>query len=186
VPDQQLTDEDLARVLVHGLRPTRITLVEHDPSWAQRFRVHAARLRRALGERARLIEHVGSTAVPDLAAKAVVDILVGIDDPDDEPAYLPDLRTVGYDLRVREPAHRCLRAGEPDAPVNLHCYPPGDPEVTKVLLFRDRLRAEPHDRARYQAHKYELAGHEWPDVNHYAEAKKPVIDAILHAAGWPG
>ena len=65
-----------------------------------------------LGERARLVEHIGSTSVPGLAAKPVIDIVVGIDDPDDETAYVPDLKAAGYDLRVREPQHRCFRARE--------------------------------------------------------------------------
>src|SRR5919206_4609819 len=110
MPDR-LTDEALAAVLVHGLHPTRVVLVEYDPRWSDRFATRAAELRRALGPRARFVEHVGSTAVPGLAAKPVVDVVVGIDDPDDEPAYLPDLEAIGYQVRVREPGHRCLRAG---------------------------------------------------------------------------
>jgi GrpB-like predicted nucleotidyltransferase (UPF0157 family) len=182
----RLTDDALATVLVHGLRPTRVTLVEHDPRWAERFAVRAAELRRALGERARLIEHIGSTSVRGLAGKPIVDIVVGIEDPDDEQAYLPDLEAIGYELRVREPQHRCLRAGDPDEPVNLHCYPPGHAETRKYLVLRDRLRAAPEDRARYEAVKRELAQREWADVNYYAEAKGPVIREILARGGWTG
>jgi GrpB-like predicted nucleotidyltransferase (UPF0157 family) len=183
VPDP-LTDEALRAVLVNGLQPTRVTLVEHDPRWFERFAARAAELRRALGSRARLVEHVGSTAVPGLAAKPVVDIVVGIDDPDDEPAYLPALKTIGYEVRVREPQHRCLRAGEPDEPVNLHCYPPGHDEVGRMLAFRDRLRGDPGDRLRYETAKRELARRTWPDMNYYAEAKHPTIAAVLRNAGW--
>lgn len=85
---------------------------------------------------------------------------------------------------MREPGHRCLRAGEPDEPVNVHCYPPGDDEVRKYLLFRDHLGAHPEDRRRYEAVKRELAARgEWPDVNVYADAKGPVIAEILSRAG---
>jgi hypothetical protein len=122
-----LNDPRGAAVLMHGLTPVQVVLAGHDPRWAIRFAARAAELRRVLGERARLVEHVGSTAVPGLASKPVVDILIGIDDPDDEAAYLPDLEAAGYDLTVREPQHRCLRAGDPGEPVNLHCYPPGIP-----------------------------------------------------------
>ena len=184
MPDR-LTDDSLAAVLVHGLQPTRVVLVEHDPRWSDRFAARAAELARALGSRARFVEHVGSTAVPGLAAKPVVDVVVGIDDPDDEPAYLPDLEAIGYQVRVREPGHRCLRAGEPDEPVNLHCYSPGDDEVRRMLAFRDRLRADPGDRLRYEQAKRELAQREWRDMNYYAEAKHPTIAAILRNAGWP-
>lgn len=138
-----MTDDALVDKLVHGLRPAWVTLAEPDPRWAARFAARASELRRVLGDRALLVEHIGSTSVPRLAAKPVVDIVVGITDPDDEPAFLPDLLAAGYELRVREPGHRCLRAGEPDEPVNLHCYRPDDPEIRKVIVFRDRLRAGP-------------------------------------------
>jgi GrpB-like predicted nucleotidyltransferase (UPF0157 family) len=183
---EPLTDDALSARLVRGLRPTRVTLVEHDPRWAERFAARAAELRRVLGGRARLVEHVGSTSVPGLVAKPIVDIVVGIDDPDDEPAYLSDLEAVGYDLRVRGPQHRCLRIGEPDEPVNLHCYPPDHAETRKYLVFRDRLRASAADRERYAAVKRELAQREWRDINYYAEAKGPVIREILARGGWRG
>ncbi|HEX4817240.1 MAG TPA: GrpB family protein [Nonomuraea sp.] len=174
----------MAAALVHGLRPTKVTIVDYDPGWPVRFERRVAELRGILGDRARLIEHVGSTSVPGLAAKPIVDIVVGIDDPDDEAAYLPDLEAAGYELRVREPGHRCLRAGEPDEPVNLHCYPPDHAEVRKYLVFRDRLRASESDRDLYAATKRDLARREWRDVNYYADAKGPVIREILARAGW--
>jgi hypothetical protein len=104
--------------------------------------------------------------------------------PDDEQAYLPDLEAAGYDLRVRQPQHRCLRAGDPDGPVNLHCYPPDHAETRKYLVFRDRLRSNPDDRERYERVKRELAQREWRDINYYAEAKGPTIREILTRAGW--
>lgn len=174
----------LAAVLVHGLKPAQVVVASHDPRWARRFTARARQLHRVLGEQARLIEHVGSTAVPGLAAKPVVDILIGIDDPDDEAAYLPALEAAGYDLTVRERQHRCLRAGDPAEPVNLHCYPPGHPEIRKMLLFRDHLRRHARDRRRYEAAKRELATWQWRDMNYYAAAKSPVIAEILHNAGW--
>lgn len=183
---EPLTDAALSAKLVRGLRPTRVTLAGPDPAWAERFAARAAQLRDVLGPRARLVEHVGSTSVPGLVAKPIVDIVIGIDDPDDEPAYLPDLLAAGYDVRVREPGHRALRAGDLDEPVNLHCYRIDDPEIRRVLLFRDRLRADPAERELYARTKRALTDREWPDVNYYAEAKSPVIDAILARAGWSG
>jgi GrpB-like predicted nucleotidyltransferase (UPF0157 family) len=181
---EALTDDNLSSRLVRGLRPTRVVLAEYDPRWPVRFAARAAELHHILGDRARLVEHVGSTSVPGLAAKPIVDIVVGIDDPDDEPAFLPDLEAAGYELRVREAGHRCLRIGEPDEPVNLHCYPPEDAEVRKYLIFRDRLRANDVDRDLYERTKRKLAEREWPDINYYAEAKGPVIREILARGGW--
>jgi GrpB-like predicted nucleotidyltransferase (UPF0157 family) len=184
MPDEALTEDALAEILVRGPRPVWVALSDYNPLWPTRFAERRAELRRILGGRARLIEHIGSTSVPGLAAKPIIDIVVGIDDPDDEPAYLPDLEAAGYDLRVREPQHRCLRIGESGEPVNLHCYPPDHDETRKYLLFRDRLRADAGDRKFYEDTKRSLADREWPDINFYAEAKRPVIDEILGRAGW--
>ncbi|TWE14107.1 GrpB family protein [Prauserella muralis] len=181
---ERLTDDALAAKLVGGLRPTRVELREYDPAWPARYEACAAQLRTILGDRARLIEHIGSTSVPGLVAKPVIDIVAGIDAPDDEPAYVPELEAAGYVVRVREPEHRCLRLERTDGPVNLHCYPPDHLEVRRYLVFRDRLRADAADRARYAAVKRELARHEWRDINYYAEAKWPVIREILGNAGW--
>lgn len=181
---EPLDDDKLSAMLVHGPRPTTVAIVDYDPEWPRRFQRRAAELRAILGDRARLVEHIGSTSVPGLAAKPIVDIVVGVDDPDNEEAYVPDLEAAGYDLRVREPQHRCFRTGDPDEPVNLHCYPPDHVEVRKYLTFRDRLRASAEDLRRYEAAKRELAQREWRDINYYAEAKGPVIDEILARAGW--
>jgi GrpB-like predicted nucleotidyltransferase (UPF0157 family) len=86
----------LAAVLVHGLKPAQVVLADHDPRWARRFAARATELRSVLGQRARLVGHAGSTAVHGPAAKPLVDILVGIDDPDDEAAWLPALEATGY------------------------------------------------------------------------------------------
>ena len=112
--------------------------------------------------------------VPGLAAKDVVDVLVGIDDPDDEAAYLPDLEAAGYEVRVREPGHRALRETT-GRRVNVHCYAPEGDEVVRYRRFRDLLRADPEARQEYEDVKRSLAGREWPDMNHYAEAKGPTI-----------
>lgn len=88
-------ESHLDEVLVHGRQPVTPVIVEYDDGWPARFAEHRDRIAAALGDRARIVEHIGSTAVPGLAAKDVVDILVGIDDPDDEAAYLPDLEAGG-------------------------------------------------------------------------------------------
>lgn len=154
-----------------------VTLVEWTPAWAERFEREAARIREALGGTVR-IEHIGSTSVPGLAAKPIVDILLVVADVEDEDAYLPALERAGYVLRVREDGHRMLRT--PDLGVHVHVW--ADAEIDRHLRFRDRLRASPEDRAAYERLKRELAPREWPDVNDYAEAKGPLIEAILSRA----
>ena len=160
---------ELEGKLVHGLRPQVVELVEYDPRWPMVFEQRRERILGALGPRTRFVEHIGSTAVPGLAAKPVIDIVAGIDSPDDEPSYLPALTALGYTLTVREPGHRCLRGGtdgaDADLGVNLHCYPPDSDEVHRYRLLRDRLRSHPDDRAAYEATKRSLAGRGWPDVN---------------------
>ncbi len=177
--------DHLAKVLIHGLKPVRVEVVEYDPRWPAHYERYAGHLRRVLGDRIRLIEHIGSTSVPGLAAKPVIDIVIGVDDPDDEEAYVADLAAGGYDMRVREQGHRCLRGGVPELPVNLHCYQPDSPEVERYLRFRNRLRSSESDRLLYTAAKQQLAGREWPDMNFYADAKSPVIQEILGRAERP-
>ena len=177
-----LTDDALEKVLVGGLQPGRVTLIDYDPTWPAAYARHHSRIEWALCDRIRLIEHIGSTAVPGLAAKPVIDVLVAVDDPEDEVSYLDDLVRSGYEVRVREPGHRCLRFTEGEA-ANVHCYAHDSVEIRRYLGLRDRLRAHADERAWYEATKRELAQREWKDVNYYAEAKGPVIRAILARAG---
>jgi GrpB-like predicted nucleotidyltransferase (UPF0157 family) len=177
--------EYLRRVLVHGPQPAWVEVVDYDEGWPASYERHASGLRATLGGRLLLIEHIGSTSVPGLAAKAVIDIVIGVADPDDDATYIHDLEAAGYDLRVREAGHRCLRGGGPGAAVNLHCYRPDDPEVRRYVVFRDHLRAHLSDRDLYAAAKRALAGREWPDMNYYADAKSPVIEEIMRRSSAP-
>ncbi len=175
-------DEQLRKVLVNGPRLVFVELVGYDEIWPLVYQRVATRLQQRLGERAVLVEHIGSTSVPGLAAKPIVDVVLGVGDPDDEAAYLRDLEAMGFELSVREDGHRCLRGHESGTPVNLHCYRPDAEAVRKYLVFRDHLRAHPADRDRYADAKRALAGREWPDMNYYAEAKSPIISEILSRA----
>ena len=162
----------------------KVQVVDYDPAWPGLFRREAERIRAVLGERVVLLEHVGSTSVPGLAAKPVIDILLVVPDSADEPAWLPDLEATGYTLVIREPdwyQHRCLKG--PDTNLNLHVYSPGCLEIERYLTFRDRLRAHPGDRARYQRVKRELAERDWTYVQEYADAKGEVVEAIIARAG---
>ena len=121
-----------------------VRLAEPDPTWPQQYAREEERIRAALGPRALQVEHVGSTSVPGLAAKPVIDIVLAVRNSADEAAYVPDLEAAGYVLKFREPAwyeHRFLRDRDPD--VQIHVFTVGSPEVERMLAFRDRLRTGP-------------------------------------------
>jgi GrpB-like predicted nucleotidyltransferase (UPF0157 family) len=165
---------------IGGAEKRAIVIVDHDPTWPARYETHRDRIATALGTTAVRIEHVGSTSVPGLAAKPIIDIQVSVADPDDEPSYVPPLEGVGYRLRVREDGHRMLRPTERD--VHVHVCGAGSEWERRHLVFRDWLRRNPADRARYEATKRRLAEQDWPTMDHYADAKTAVIAEIMERA----
>jgi GrpB-like predicted nucleotidyltransferase (UPF0157 family) len=173
-------DAHLDRVLIGDREPGPVRLAEWDPAWSARFERERDRIRQALGAVARRVEHIGSTSVAGLAAKPIVDILVTVPDVDDERAFVESLVSAGYVLRVREPGHRLFRT--PDAGVHVHVLPDGDPEAERYLIFRDRLRSSAEDRIAYERLKRELAPRDWYEIGHYAQAKGPLVEAILARA----
>lgn len=127
-----------------------VDVVEPDPAWPLAYDAVAALVREALGLRVLLLQHVGSTSVPDLPAKPILDVDLVVADPEAEPRWLPPLEAAGFVLRVREPwwhGHRCLRLEDPA--VNLHVFGPESPEPWKHRVFRDWLRADADDRELY-------------------------------------
>jgi GrpB-like predicted nucleotidyltransferase (UPF0157 family) len=167
----------------------KIVLHEDDPEWPRLYAREEARIRAILGDRVVSIEHTGSTSVPDLAAKPIIDITMTVADVTDEDAYVPDLAAAGYVLRIRETEpewydHRVCKG--PDTNINLHTFSSGCPEVARMVGFRDWLRTHAADRKRYEATKRELAKHEWKFVQNYADAKSEVVDDIARRAGLPG
>lgn len=168
--------------LVGGPEPLAVTLHEHDEAWAATFAEHRRRIQEALagsGEDV-LVEHIGSTSVPGLAAKPIVDLVVGVDDVTAEEDHVERLLAAGYVLRVREPGHRLVRTPERD--VHVHVYRRDDPAVGEYLLLRDHLRADAADRALYERTKRELMERRWDDSNDYADAKGAVIAEIKERA----
>src|SRR5215207_9195162 len=179
------SDEELAAV---GIEPPAvldgpITLAEYDAAWRELYVLEADRIRAALGARAVLIEHVGSTSVPGLAAKPRIDIVLAVDDSSDEQSYVPALESAGYVLRIREPEwyeHRLFK--RPVVAINLHVFSAGCVEIDRMIGFRDHLRSNPADRALYERTKRDLAGRTWKYTQHYADAKTDVIEEILERA----
>jgi GrpB-like predicted nucleotidyltransferase (UPF0157 family) len=165
--------------LIGGPERRSIVVVDYDPSWPKLFEEHRARIATALGSAALRIEHVGSTAVPGLAAKPIVDIQLSVADVEAENAYVPALEGAGYRVRVRELGHRMLREGEV---VHVHVCSQGSDWERRHMLFRDWLRRDDADRERYAAAKREMATREWETMNHYANAKSDVIAKIMERA----
>ncbi|MEO8100554.1 MAG: GrpB family protein [Acidobacteriota bacterium] len=160
--------------------PERILIAGYDPRWPDLFAGEADRIQSALGSRVLRLEHVGSTSVPGLAAKPVIDIVLAVKDSADEAGYVAGLDAAGYTFHRREPhwhEHRMLK--RPGTGLNLHVFSDGCLEIERMLLFRNWLRENAADRILYQRTKLALATQEWPTVQHYADAKTSVVEEIL-------
>jgi GrpB-like predicted nucleotidyltransferase (UPF0157 family) len=171
-------------VLIGGVEKVDIRIVDYDPRWPELFQQQAARIAAALGSTALRIEHIGSTSVPGMPAKPIIDILLVVADSGNEESYLPALQAAGYVLRVREPdfdQHRMLRTPAKD--VHIHVFSPGSKEIARYLAFRDHLRTNAAERDIYAATKRQLASRDWPDMNAYADAKTSVIEQIIGHGG---
>lgn len=163
-----------------------IEVTDPDPAWPQRYDVLASRIREALGWRALQLEHVGSTSVPGLPAKPIIDIDLTVADPGDEQHYVPALEAIGFRLTIREPwwyGHRVLRSDGPRC--NLHVFGFDSPEPVRHRIFRDWLRGNPAERDRYAAVKRRAAADANAAGEHvmqYNARKQQVIRDIYHRA----
>lgn len=184
--DVPLTSEEKIRRATVGpvvLHNAPIVLVDYDPRWPAMFEREASRIRGALASLAIRIEHVGSTSVPGLAAKPIIDIVLTVPDSADEAAYVPALEAAGYVLRGREPdwfEHRLFKGPEVD--VNLHVFGAGEAEFDRMVLFRDWLRSHDDERDAYLRVKRDLAQRIWRHVQNYADAKTAIVQQIMARA----
>jgi GrpB-like predicted nucleotidyltransferase (UPF0157 family) len=163
---------------------SQVVLSDYDPDWPRQYGRAAERIRGALGDRVLQLEHAGSTSVPGLAAKPLIDIVLVVADSRDEADYVPPLEATGYSLRIREPEwweHRMLVGDDPRQ--NLHVFTIGCPEIERMLRFRDWLRGHDQDRQLYESAKRSLASQTWAYTQNYADAKSEVVEGILERAG---
>ena len=163
-----------------GDRMVKVCLAAYSTEWPRTFEAEHDRIVSALGDVALEVHHAGSTSVPGLRAKPIIDIALVVPDTTDEGAYVPPLEAIGYTFRLREPEwfeHRLLRHDVPA--VNLHVFPPRCTEVTRMLAFRDHLRLNDQDRLVYESTKAALSEREWPTVQDYANAKDDVVADIM-------
>ena len=176
MPSSERDRDPLDGVLIGGREQVPIVVVDHDDDWPHRYELVRQRIRTALGPSALSVEHIGSTSVPGLAAKPIIDVLVTVPDVEDEAAFVPSLERAGFVLRVREPEHRMVRT--PARDVHVHLYEPDHEEVSACLDLRDWLRADADDRALYGRTKRLLATRTWTDMNEYADAKTAVVREV--------
>ena len=185
-PMSQATSEEALRAVTIGelaVLAGPVQLSGYDPGWPALFEREAARIRKALGDQVRLLEHAGSTSVPGLAAKPIIDMVLAVAGSRAEADYVPQMEASGYVLRIREPdwyEHRLFRGTDPAS--NIHVFTEGTPEIDRMLAFRDWLRSHDEDRILYERTKRELAAREWKYVQHYADAKTEVVEAIIARA----
>jgi GrpB-like predicted nucleotidyltransferase (UPF0157 family) len=178
-------DEYLQKVTVGERKPHNapITLAEYDSRWPAMYEQEANRIRSTLGNKALRVEHVGSTSIPGLCAKPIIDMLLVVADSSDEPSYVPALEAAGYTLRIREPEwfeHRLFKG--PATDINLHVFSEGASEIKRMLRFRDWLRANDADRDNYALAKRSLAQQVWRHVQNYADAKTSIVQEIMNRA----
>ena len=199
-PEEITRHHDESEVVYVGARPTGyvVRIEEPDPTWPQRYDELEQQITAALGERALAVEHVGSTSVPGLPAKPIIDIDVTVADPTDEASYAPALESIGLVHWLTEPGwhqHRLFKMlTEPR--VHVHVFGPDCPEVVRHRMFRDWLIDHPEDRELYaEAKRSALAAVDEPGADHgalgfgqrYSKVKEPVVrqiyDRIFRAAG---
>jgi GrpB-like predicted nucleotidyltransferase (UPF0157 family) len=185
------TQEEIQAIAVDIIAPLTgpIPFVDYDPHWPDLFAREEARIRGILGDRVLRLEHTGSTSVPGLAAKPIIDMTMIVADVLDEAAWMPDLEVADYRLVIREHEpewydHRVLKG--PDTNINLHVFSDGCRELDRMVGFRDWLRTHDDDRELYEATKRELLKRDWRFVQNYADAKGEVVEAIAARAGIGG
>jgi GrpB-like predicted nucleotidyltransferase (UPF0157 family) len=180
-----MTDEQIIAATVGPRQPLNSTIyvAPYDPSWPSLFTRLKEEIQEALGDAILLLEHVGSTSVPGLSAKPIIDMVMAVADSSDETSYVKALEAKGYTLRIRESSwyeHRLLKS--PAIHGNLHVFSAGCPEIERMVLFSDWLRNHTDDRLLYEATKRDLAARTWKYTQNYADAKSEVVQAILARA----
>jgi len=175
--------DEVAKVRIGNHPQREIVVVPYDEEWPDEFARLDSMVRGALGDLVVSLEHVGSTSVPGLAAKSVIDADLTVADSGDEAAYVPALEAVGFVLRVREPdweEHRVLTIEAPQT--NLHVFSPGAIEPQRHALFRDWLRSSADDRAAYAALKAELGSRGFADSMEYNNHKAALVYDLYERA----
>ncbi len=182
--NDDLSDVAKASLEKHAADP--VVLAPYDPLWSQQFDYLAGQMKAACGDLLVAVHHIGSTSVPGLAAKPLIDMMPELRRHDDGPSIAPLLEPMGFiyfGAYGIEGRHFFRRKGS--LSVNVHMFETGHIEIERHLMFRDALRANGQLRAAYQTLKEELAARFPNDVESYAQAKSDFVEGVLRALGAP-
>jgi GrpB-like predicted nucleotidyltransferase (UPF0157 family) len=158
----------------------KVTIVEYRSEWRNMFENEKEVLKKALGEIPVQIEHIGSTAVVGLAAKPIIDMMIGLEDFSVADEFVPKITTLGYEYFKKYedemPYRRYFAKNQNGVRTHqIHMVEIGEEFWERHLLFRDYLRQNPEVLNKYAELKKQLAEQDWADVNEYADAKTEFI-----------
>ncbi len=182
--NDDLSDAAKASLKKHAADP--VVLAPYDPLWPRQFDTLAHEMKSACGDKLIAIHHIGSTSVPGLAAKPLIDMLPELRRHDEGPSLAPLLEPLGfiyfgsYGIEGRHFFRR-----KDSLSVNVHMFETGHIEITRHLVFRDALRADDQLRSAYQHLKEELAARFPNDVESYARSKSDFVEGVLRDIGAP-
>jgi GrpB-like predicted nucleotidyltransferase (UPF0157 family) len=163
--------------MVSGSSESRIELVDHDPTWAELFESERAKLTGVFDGRVVGIEHIGSTAVPELCAKPIVDVLVGLRELELTDEDIATMRTLGYEYLGEYGRPGRLFFRKQPRTHHVHIVEHGGQHWERQLVFRDALRSDEEERRRYDEFKRRLAAAGHPREV-YTELKTPFIREV--------
>ncbi len=182
--NDNLSDEARASLDKHATDP--VVLVPYDPLWVKQFDSLAEQMKTACGDKLVAIHHIGSTSVPGLAAKPLIDMLPELRRHDEGPSLAPLLEPLGfiyfgsYGIEGRHFFRR-----KDSLSVNVHMFETGHIEIERHIAFRDALQADDQLRSAYQHLKEELAERFPNDVESYALSKSDFVEGVLRDLGAP-
>ena len=162
----------------------RVHVEPYNPLWAVRFRHEAVQIQKALGSWVSAIHHIGSTAVPGLAAKPIIDILVVVSDMTKLPGKLPALKALGYEFwgEYGIPNRYFFPKGGDQRSHHLHMVPSDSPHILRHLAFRDYLISHPEEALAYAKLKLALAAQFPTDIDGYIKGKSAMASALQQKA----
>ena len=160
----------------------RVRMVPHDPNWRQEFRQEAGRISAAAGSNAVAVHHVGSTAIPGIYAKPVIDLLLVIQDLAALDEKQLEMEALGYEARGEYgiPGRRFFRRDDKhgDRTHQVHAFEDGSPQIARHLAFRDYMIAHPETAQEYSDLKRELAAQHPSDIEAYMDGKNEFIQEV--------
>lgn len=162
-----------------------IKLIPYQTTWPQEFALEAKKIQQALGKNCIAIHHIGSTSVPELSAKPIIDILPVVADLKAVDACNGNMQQLGYEVKG-EWGFMLRRFFMKENAFNVHVFEENNPDIERHLKFRDWMRSHPEDRDRYEALKLALAAKFSNDRTAYTIGKDEFIANIDEQAGWKG